>query len=378
MDPYTKTHNELRKIFDPKLKEISIPGSKIKIQNLEFISDFPFNGFSNSSDTLISENFTFTYPVFVPEDKETGKVILLLHGLNERSWEKYLTWAFYLTTITGSYVILFPISFHINRSPASWKDPRSMIQSLQKRISLLGKIDKSSFANVALSERLTDDPLRFFSSGYQTSCDIIKLMLSIKDNKHPVIRSLSTLNIFAYSIGAFLAEILVLGNPNELFSGSKLFIFCGGSVFSNMKGTSKLIMDKVAFDRVYNYYMNDFENTIKDKSPLSNFLNYNQTGLVFRSMIDLGRLRLFRENLFRKLRGQIHSITLSKDTVIPSDGIRATLSDWDKSMQSVTDIVDFPYQYTHENPFPVLEIPLSLEVDKSFEKVFSAAGSFLI
>lgn len=365
-------------VFNPDIKEISIPGSKIKIRNTEFNSDSSLGSFLNVSDTFIPENSRFTYPVFVPENENTGKVILLLHGLNERSWEKYLVWAFYLATVTGSYVILFPISFHINRAPASWKDPRSMIKFMQKRNSILGKVDMSSFANVALSDRLTEDPSRFFRSGYQTSCDIIKLMLSIKEGSHPVIRSLTTLNIFAYSIGAFLAEILVLGNPCELFTGSKLFIFCGGSVFSNMKGTSKLIMDKIAFDKVYNYYMTEFEKTAKGRSSLADFLNSDTTGLVFRSMIDFGRMKQFRENLFRKLKGHIHSITLTKDTVIPAVGIRATLSDWDKNMKSVTDIVDFPYQYTHENPFPVLEPPLSRKVDNCFERIFSAAASFLI
>ena len=46
----------------------------------------------------------------------------------------------------------------------------------------------------------------------------------------------------------FLAEIILMGNPDKLFSQSKLFMFCGGSVFSNMNGSSKLIMDSQAFD----------------------------------------------------------------------------------------------------------------------------------
>jgi hypothetical protein len=53
--------------------------------------------------------------------------------LYERSWLKYLAWALNLAELTGSYVILFPISFHINRSPATWKDPRTMIHLLKDR-----------------------------------------------------------------------------------------------------------------------------------------------------------------------------------------------------------------------------------------------------
>ena len=93
----------------------------------------------------------------------------------------------------------------------------------------------SSFANIALSNRLTEDPMRFFKSGYQTSSDIIKLLSCIKNGEHEVIPKTDNFNIFAYSIGAFLAEIIMMGNPGKLFTRSKLFIFCGGSVFSNMQ-----------------------------------------------------------------------------------------------------------------------------------------------
>ena len=121
---YTKTFNELKSIFKSENKKISIPDSDIRIHNIGFRSDLPLNEFSNINDTLIAENRSFSYPVFTPRNAESEKVILLLHGLNERSWVKYLVWAYYLAQYTDSYVILFPISFHINRSPSSWKDPQ--------------------------------------------------------------------------------------------------------------------------------------------------------------------------------------------------------------------------------------------------------------
>ena len=49
---------------------------------------------SNKNDTLIPENRSFSYPVFTPGNTKSDKVILLLHGLNERSWVKYLVWAY--------------------------------------------------------------------------------------------------------------------------------------------------------------------------------------------------------------------------------------------------------------------------------------------
>jgi hypothetical protein len=373
---YTKTFNTLKSIFNSEKDEIVIPDSDIIIHNLRFRSDVLSNQFSNKSDILIPENHSFSYPVFSPLKAESEKVILLLHGLNERSWVKYLVWAYYLAMNTDSHVILFPISFHINRSPASWKDPRVMIPFMKDRNSLLGQINMSSFANIAISNRLTEDPMRFFNSGYQTTSDITKLLLSVRNGEHPVIPLTRKINIFAYSIGAFLAQIMVMGNPENLFDESKLFIFCGGSVFSNMHGSSKLIMDSAAFDRVYNYYLNDFEKTITGKSQLVDFLRSSQIGMAFRSMIDLGRFKSFRENILRKIHNQIHSITLLKDTVIPSEGVVATLSNL--SRRDIVDVWDFPYSYSHENPFPVFDSALSQKVDSSFEKVFSVARSFLI
>ncbi|MDP3001957.1 MAG: DUF6051 family protein [Bacteroidales bacterium] len=372
---YTKTYNELKSLFTTDNEEVHIPDSDIKIYNIGFRSDIPLNGFSNKSDILITENHSFSYPVFTPRRAESDKVILLLHGLNERSWLKYLVWAYYLAMYTDSYVILFPISFHINRSPSAWKDPRAMIPLMKDRNSYLGEINMSSFANIAISNRLTEDPMRFFNSGYQTTSDIIKLLSIVRNGEHRIIPRSSKINIFAYSIGAFLAEIILMGNPENLFSESKLFIFCGGSVFSNMRGSSKLIMDSLAFDRVYSYYLNDFEKSITGKSSLVDFLRNSQVGMAFRSMIDLGRLKAFRENILKKLQSQIHSITLLKDTVIPSDGVVATLSSFNKS--DIVEVWDFPYTYSHENPFPILDFPLCKKVDYCFERVFSEAQSFL-
>lgn len=372
---YSETYNDLKSLFTNESKEISIPGSEIKIRNISFRSEVPKSEFSNKYDSLIPENQSFTYPVFIPANKKSDKVILLLHGLNERSWVKYLVWAFYLAQFTDSYVILFPISFHINRSPSSWKDPRAMVNFMRDRNSSLGNIDMSSFANIALSNRLTEDPMRFFKSGYQTTVDICKLISGIRNGEHEIIPQTGKINIFAYSIGAFLAEIIIMGNPEDQFTDSKLFIFCGGSVFSNMQGSSKLIMDSLAFNRVYNFYLNDFEQTLSRKSPLNDFFCTSQVGMVFRAMIDLGRLKKFRENIFKNLKGQIHSLSLLKDTVIPSKGVISTLRN--SESDDTVDIWDFPYAYIHENPFPIFNSSLSRKVDYWFEKVFAEAALFL-
>jgi hypothetical protein len=374
---YTKDFYELRSVFDPFAREIKIPGSSVRIVNDRFISDIDPGDFLKRDDSSISENISFSYPIFIPEGIASRKVILLLHGLNERSWIKYLVWAYWLSQLTGSYVILFPISFHINRSPSSWIDPRKMQEFLKERNKDYGEITMSTFANAALSNRLTEEPMRFFNSGYQTAFDIVKLMNQIRNGNHSVIPEGSNVNIFAYSIGAFLAQILMMGNPDDLFSDTKLFMFCGGSVFSNMQGTSKLIMDSMAYNKIYSYYLNDFEKNINHKNPFSEFLRSTQIGMAFRSMIDLDRFRSFRENILAKLKDQICSIALKKDTVIPADGIIRTMTAMVRNKFKPVEVWDFPYQYSHENPFPVFNNQSHEEVDRCFERLITRAGLFL-
>jgi len=374
---YTKDFYKLKSVFDPGVREIIIPGSSVSIVNERFTSDIDSGEFLKSDDFSISENLTFSYPLFIPENTDSRKVILFLHGLNERSWIKYLVWAYWLSQITGSYVILFPISFHINRSPSSWVDPRLMQQFVKERSRAGRENTMSTFANIALSSRLTEEPMRFFNSGYQTAFDIVKLMNQIRYGKHNVIPEGSRVNLFAYSIGAFLAQILMMGNPENLFSESKLFMFCGGSVFSNMQGTSRLIMDSLAYDKIYSYYLNDFEKNINHNNPFSEFLRSTQIGMAFRSMIDLGRFRSFRENILGKLKGQIRSITLKKDVVIPATGIVRTMATIGGRNNSQVAVWDFPYPYSHENPFPVFNNKTSSEVDRCFGCLITEAGLFL-
>ena len=98
--------------------------SPLTIKNFQFYSEglagLSYDKDSNiDKDTSIKENKSFYYPVFIPYGSAKSKsFILLLHGLNERKWDKYLYWAEYLTLNTGKPVVLFPLAFHINRSPS--------------------------------------------------------------------------------------------------------------------------------------------------------------------------------------------------------------------------------------------------------------------
>ncbi len=370
---YTQRHIELNAQF--KLGEnITLSDSQIDIRFFSFRSQAlslnDRNTFVNSTDKKINENLTFNYPIFIPSKmKRTDKAILLMHGLNERNWSKYLTWAELLCKETGKAVILFPIAFHINRSPESWSNPRALMNLIDFRRKQNGEDRSLSFANVALSERISEKPLRFYTAGRQSLFDLSQLTLEIKQGKHPLFTENTQLDIFAYSIGAFLSEITMMTNPDNLFSDSKLFLFCGGGIFSSMYGESRNIMDKKAFESLYRYYLIDFNddiisNSVQDKAYES-----------FNCMISPERDVSFRSSFFEKMGKKLKGISLLKDKVMPFSGVKDALGVAFAS--SHVELYDFPFSYSHENPFPVGKKEEKSAVDFYFNKIFNEAIQFL-
>ncbi len=326
-----------------------------------------------ATDNCISENRSFLYPVFIPgksKRKKYNGAIVLLHGLNERSWEKYLTWAEYLCVNSGKPVIMFPIAFHINRAPLSWSNPRKMMTLLNLRKEKYVDDRSMSFANVALSDRLSQNPERFYMSGRQTWSDLSSLFEMIKSGIHPLFNEDSKIDIFAYSIGAFLAQVALIANQKKLFTNTNLFMFCGGSIFSSMQGASRNIMDRAAFQTIKDYYINSFD-LEKHKSSLK--WVRDKAFKAFNSMITTDKHKIEREETFFKLSNQIKGITLLKDEVIPHYGVLEAMGK--KNAISNINLLDFDFPYTHENPFPIKTKDTFL-LNKSFKTVFDIAVDF--
>jgi hypothetical protein len=326
-------------------------------------------------DRSIPENRNFTYPIFFFNGrKKASQVIILLHGLNERSWDKYLCWAEYLATNTGKAVLLFPIAYHINRAPKQWSDPRSMSVLVKKRQDELGEDPLLCFANAALSERLFENPVRFYTSGRQTVQDLTNLVCQIKRGDHPLFAPDTQVDLFAYSIGAFLSEITLMANPEKLFDASRLFIFCGGSLFRYMFGESRFIMDKPAYDRLLDFYCKDWLsddrlNKYNEQEKADDVLS------AFNAMIVPDIQRQKREGFFSSLGSRLSGISLKKDMVMPYSGVEACMGSENADKQIT--LTDFPYVYTHEAPFPSNgKIDQSL-LTNSFVEIFSKAANFL-
>jgi hypothetical protein len=333
------------------------------------------NGSSLMADLGIQENSSFNYPVFIPgKKKKSGSCIILLHGLNERHWDKYLCWAEYLVTHTRKPVILFPIAFHINRGLPDWSNPSKMIFLREERQKTAGNPGSLTFVNAVLSERLTNEPIRFFLSGWQTIRDINDLTRQIGKGTHPLFSEGTAPDFFCYSIGSFLAEIMLMADQNRLFPSSRLFIFCGGAIFKSMYGESRFIMDRVAYNRLLQFYCEEwFEHPLLDKD----LGKRNHEGLTnaFGSMIRPDRHRREREVFFRNIKSRISGISLLQDKVMPYSGVEACMGS--QLARECFEVMDFPYGYIHESPFPANGLVDGTLIDKSFLTVFRKAASFL-
>ncbi len=324
------------------------------------------------ADKDVEENNHFIYSVFKPANlPAVHKTILLLHGLNEREWYKYLPWAEALVRKTNSAVILFPIAFHMNRAPVEWSNPRLMIHVAAERKKLFPGLSTCSFANTAISHRLQFAPQRLLLSGVQSFLDIVQLIREIRKGLIPVIDKNTDFNIFGYSIGVFLAEILLMANPSGLLGNSGLFAFCGGAVLDNSYPVSRVILDSEALKEVSRYYNNFLKGHYQGDKAIHLIEKQNGEMLEsFKIMLRYNRYRKKRKSIFLKLADRVTSLTLKNDRVMPPQSVT-------KILQGSNLVLDFPYAYSHENPFPLIS-DISDSVEHSFKTVMDKASTFLM
>ena len=327
------------------------------------------------ADAAFVNNGTFRYSIFKPTGiRKANGCIILLHGLNERSWDKYLPWAARLAESTARAVVLMPVAFHMNRAPAEWSLPRGMRAVSEQRKKDSPWVAESSFANAAISTRFQHLPQRFFWSGIQTYTDILQVVRTIRSNEDPDIGKDARIDSFGYSIGAFLSEILCMANEDSLFSASKLAVFCGGPTLDRMYPVSRYILDSEALVSLYSFFVEHLENKCRRDPRLAHYFGEGHpAGLCFKAMLAYRKLKGFREGRFRELADRTIGIVLRKDEVIQPCEVFNTLQGDDRGIPIQVRALDFGYPYSHIMPFPIR--PHSEpEVDAGFEQVFELAA----
>ena len=379
---YTELHQLLSKTLSGKVSEkwLAEKGMDLRVNSFHstaavdesvFLHPATYDVFFDpESAKKCNENFN--YYIFSPDAPDARKeCIVMLHGLNERNWDKYLPWAYTLAKNTGKSVLLFPIAYHMDRSPEQWKDPRIMMPYVAKRRKQIPSLNMSTVVNIAISERLTAQPERLFFSGYQAADDVIKLMDEITSGKHPFFDKNARIDFFSYSIGTFLTQIMMLGNPGNRFDNSKFLFFCGGSAFDDMHGVSKYILDSVAYSTLKEYYSEYFEYDLKKQNRWRSLFNTSSILEAFSAMLSVNALRHYRTELFSRFRDRLMTITLKQDNVIIPDKVRRVLCG------TKIEEMDFNYKYVHENPFPITSNPqMRDQINHAFDSFMGKAVPF--
>jgi len=337
------------------------------------------NGYQklNINDISIEENQSFKYQIIKPigADK-TDKVIFLFHGFNERTWDKYLPWANYLCDNTGSSVVLFPIAFHMQRSPKLWSSKREMYKLSKNRKLENPKIISSSLSNVAISIRIQTMPQRFIWSGLQSHYDIIQFMEECKRGEHTFINKDAHFDFFAYSIGGFLALTLKLTNYQNYFSKSKICLFCSGTSLNLMTPVSKFILDSVSYKAMYAYLVENIDDELEKDALLNHYINEDHLeGKILYSLFNDKKAIDFREKLLSKYASHIYAIALKKDQVIPAIAVNSLLTGFNHDIKIKVEIEDYDRKYSHENPYPISASQASI---KEFNTTFKKFSDFLL
>ena len=236
----------------------------------------------------------------------------------------------------------------------------------------------SSFANAAISQRLETIPQRFFWSGYQTYNDFCRVVKQIREGTLHNIPSDTTIDLFGYSIGAFFSLWLMLDNPYNYFSNSKLFIFCGGTTYDRTFPVSKYIIDKRAYDSVTHFYQVLFN----DKELYKKKLNYYFKDILnshsyFPALMDYGKFTEARDKRLKKISDRIKAMALVRDDVIPPKSVNNMLHGNSGNINTKVDVIDYPYPYNHVTPFPLVDKYKTL-VNDSFKTTFDKAAQFLM
>lgn len=395
---YLEEYYTLKNLYDESKDSITIPGANIIIRNYKFnsvTSDFfPGNDYMASlfkrhygktrpgsmtefNDNQISDfkcNTDFVYPVYCGcGSGKRDSVIILLHGLNESSWDKYHSWAKALIENTGQPVIMFPISFHINRRPQYWTETRKMNALSKERKSFYDDLAESSFVNAAISTRLQFASELFFWSGLRTYIDILRLTEMLTRGDFDFAAKNTRINFFGYSIGAFLVEVLMMSRY-DLYEKSKAVLFCGGPAMDLMYPASKYIYDTETEKSMNRFYIKDFENALKQDKFLYNYFHAPPNeALAFRSMLNTERFRMQRENMLERISGNVHAVCLKKDTVMPPESVRKTLEGENCVPGIKVTELDFPFEYDHISPFPLGE-NIKAETDRAFNEFIKIAS----
>jgi pimeloyl-ACP methyl ester carboxylesterase len=240
-------------------------------------------------------------------------------------------------------VILFPLSFHVNRVNPAWMSGQQ--QNYSDRKSIPGNDFVHRF-NAVISERLGTHPERFFWGAIQSYWDLVALAREIRSGRHPHFEPDARLDLLGFSAGGYVALALLLEDPEGLFRDSRGVLFATCAAMRDASLSSHLIVDQAAEIALMNLF-------VKRQQQLSNprlthWLTEHPEGKWFRSFCGLRPERTRLEERLQKISGRILGIANTTDHVMPPGAMYNAL----QGIRRTTGVRMAELELgIHENPF---------------------------
>ncbi len=311
--------------------------------------DFPGETTLHSpTDHLINQNLEFRYPLVrdhaaagAPRKHRRG--IILFHGLNERSFSKYIPWAYHLWAALRAPVILFPLSFHINRVNPRWMFGQQ--QNYEQRLAIAGNENVHRF-NAVMSDRLGAHPDRFFWGAIQSYWDVVDLVRTVRAGTHPHFTEDAVFDLFGFSAGGFVSLALMLENTEGLFDESRAVLFSTCAAVRDMSLSSPLIVDQhaeIALMQLYAKSPQKFSTTRQ-----LHWLHEHSEGKWLNGFCGLRPDRSLLDGRLKEIAPRLFGIANSNDQVIPAGGMYNALQGIRRDIPVRIEELELGI---HENPF---------------------------
>jgi predicted esterase len=298
-------------------------------------------------DCSIEENIRFRYPLLRDHTKgriqPSKDVLILLHGLNERSFTKYIPWAYQIWAHARMPVLLFPLSFHINRVRRAWGGTQQ--DCYQHRISIPGNENAHRF-NSVISDRLHAHPERFIWGALQSYWDILDLITIIRKGRHPHFEPDARVHLMGFSAGGYIALSLFLQNAHRWFDDSRTVIFASCAAIRDVNLSSHLILDHAAEMALMKTYVKYRE---RQSNPrLAHWLSHHPEGRWFDAFCGLMPDRSMLESRLREVAPRLMGIANTNDQVMTPGAMMNALQGPRRNINVRIHELELGI---HENPF---------------------------
>ena len=285
----------------------------------EHVVSFPAEPARQSPpDCVVKENTEFRYPLVRDHTtpgrrKRYTRGLVILHGLNERSFTKYVPWAFQLWKGLEIPVILFPLTFHINRVHPGWLHEQK--EDFCRRRALPGNENYHRF-NAVISDRLGSHPERFFWGAIQSYWDLVELVAMIDAGNHPHFEPGARIDVLGFSAGGFVALALLLENARNLFSNSRGILFSSCAAMRDISLSSYLIVDQLAEIALMNLFVK-YQQKLSNQR-LNHWLDHHAEGTWIRSFCGLMPDRARLTARLKEIAPRLLGIANTNDQVVPA------------------------------------------------------------